>query len=307
MVARVFTRKLLIAGSFAVLGFSQTAFATTAVPCATSVPSSNVFSCAAGVYANLSVLNGVVGATIGPVAKAFGTAPGAYNTGAVTATLTGGVGSGLADLLLASLSVKTGLITDIASSPYNGTLATLTSTASSTVNNLNLSLSLASLASVLKVTAGTLGSTSTASKTSGTTVVTGSSYITDLSITAAGLSLTNVQITAATPANFDLLTLDLQALLGFDIIANYQSPIYLAGTTNIIGIQTAALAIQLNAVQLPVFGGFKTLSGTVLIGETAASVPETTSWAMMLLGFGLVGAAVRRRKSNQLPALALAA
>ena len=59
-----------------------------------------------------------------------------------------------------------------------------------TVSNLNLNLT--AVASVLKITATTLGSTSSASKTGGSIVTSGSSYITDLSITAAGASMTNV-------------------------------------------------------------------------------------------------------------------
>jgi hypothetical protein len=264
-------------------------------------------SCATGVYVDLSV-GDIASATVGPVANAFGTAPPKYNTGDVTATLDGGAGSGLANLVVASLVVKTGLITDIASSPYDGTLAKLNSTATSTVNNLNLGLNLLSAISALKITATTLTSTSTAAKVGHGkfTDAVGSSSITDLSITATGVAIAGLDITAATLPNDDLLSASIQNTLGLNIIANYQAPIYLGTTSDIIGIQTAALAITFNSFKLPLLtGGNDLLSGTVFIADSAASVPEPRSWAMMIFGFGLVGALVRRRQIwAGLPALA---
>jgi len=45
-------------------------------------------------------------------------------------------------------------------------------------------------------------------------------------------------------------------------------------------------------------GGFESLRQVRLIGETRVSpVPEPASWAMMIGGFGLVGGAMRRRRS----------
>lgn len=38
-------------------------------------------------------------------------------------------------------------------------------------------------------------------------------------------------------------------------------------------------------------------AGTLTISDTAAAVPETATWAMMLAGFGAVGFAVRRRSN----------
>lgn len=42
------------------------------------------------------------------------------------------------------------------------------------------------------------------------------------------------------------------------------------------------------------YGGFFTLTEA-----TAAAVPEPATWAMMLLGFGVVGAAMRRKRAPQ--------
>lgn len=45
-------------------------------------------------------------------------------------------------------------------------------------------------------------------------------------------------------------------------------------------------------------------SNAFLITPTTGAVPEPATWAMMVLGFGFVGAAVRRRRSDQRAALA---
>ncbi|RZI58267.1 MAG: PEP-CTERM sorting domain-containing protein [Zymomonas sp.] len=42
------------------------------------------------------------------------------------------------------------------------------------------------------------------------------------------------------------------------------------------------------------FGGFS--SGTLTISEVAAAVPEPTTWAMMIVGFAMMGAATRYRR-----------
>lgn len=39
------------------------------------------------------------------------------------------------------------------------------------------------------------------------------------------------------------------------------------------------------------------LSGTATLGTAVASVPETTTWAMMIAGVGVVGGAARRRRT----------
>jgi hypothetical protein len=64
------------------------------------------------------------------------------------------------------------------------------------------------------------------------------------------------------------------------------------------------------------FTGPTTFTGTYTLGNTSGSnsflinpsvtagVPEPTTWAMMMLGFGLIGAAVRRRRSDEVAALA---
>ena len=41
-------------------------------------------------------------------------------------------------------------------------------------------------------------------------------------------------------------------------------------------------------------------SGPALDNVSISAVPETATWAMMILGFGVVGGAVRRRRSTAL-------
>ena len=55
--------------------------------------------------------------------------------------------------------------------------------------------------------------------------------------------------------------------------------------------QTASLLQYANAGTQGIFGG------DLSITQVAAGVPEPGTWAMMLLGFGAIGVALRRRKA----------
>lgn len=59
-------------------------------------------------------------------------------------------------------------------------------------------------------------------------------------------------------------------------------------------------ALFTGSLQAPVFApGSPTLTrGTLTITEVGAAVPEPATWAMMLIGFGAIGFAMRRRKQN---------
>ena len=64
------------------------------------------------------------------------------------------------------------------------------------------------------------------------------------------------------------------------------------GTTLIPQITTFYFNPSLGAV----FGGYNTKTGVEVIGTaTAGGVPEPSSWAMLIAGFGLTGAAMRRK------------
>lgn len=297
MTRKYHIRTLLAAASLAALGLSQSA-AATSVPCATGPTPSNVMSCSAGVYVDVLDSNGV-SAQVGPVANAFGTAPTPYNKsqGLANAAVTFDFTS---NFLVAALRVQTGIITDTARSPFNGSLGTVFATATSTVDGLNISLIVPSVkagvvtvhpaVTLLAIRATTVASTSTAQKFASGKILNavGTSEIENLSISGLGLNtITNVNVLAtASPNDFLVSTGTL------DIIANYQTPIFINGLDR-IGIQTAALAIRFNEFVL----GNNLLNGTILVGDTAASVPESTTWAMMILGLGLIGVAARRRQT----------
>lgn len=55
---------------------------------------------------------------------------------------------------------------------------------------------------------------------------------------------------------------------------------------------------------LPFFRDLETRAG-VLVVASAAAVPEPATWAMMIAGFGAVGAAMRRRRSRTILVTAL--
>ncbi|MGH6998130.1 MAG: PEPxxWA-CTERM sorting domain-containing protein, partial [Phenylobacterium sp.] len=49
---------------------------------------------------------------------------------------------------------------------------------------------------------------------------------------------------------------------------------------------------------------YQTYSGVQTIASLSSAVPEPATWAMMIMGFGLVGSAVRRRNLLTLAAAA---
>lgn len=84
-------------------------------------------------------------------------------------------------------------------------------------------------------------------------------------------------------------------IAGLKVISNYQVPLYLGSIQD--GIETAALAIEFD--NFLVDG--KPLTGTMLIADSAASVPEPATWGMMIVGLGVIGFAARRRHNTSVP------
>lgn len=74
-----------------------------------------------------------------------------------------------------------------------------------------------------------------------------------------------------------------------------------SGEYNYTAQSTGAIPSQVNPQTLVVKGtvsnGAATYSGNVAFRAAAAAVPEPASWALMILGFGVVGYAMRRRPS----------
>lgn len=91
----------------------------------------------------------------------------------------------------------------------------------------------------------------------------------------------------------------------------------LDGTPPLAGTIPASMVALGNGRFRYTFGGFQGFNsfrlganlengdGFALESVTLAAVPEPTTWAMMILGFGVIGGALRRRK-RQTPALAAA-
>lgn len=273
-------RTVLAAGALAIVGTPQLAAAATTVA-----------SDSTALDVNLTVLN-LITANVA-TALASGTAAPAYNTSNNLLSLNTTVGLNLGSLVTtASDGPNTNAITDTASSTYP---ALLSGTATSTVNGLSSNLSLVSaLVNLLSISATTLTSTSTAAKPGGTLNLTGTSLIEDLTVTdgIVGLGGSTVTVNAGALASTPVNDLILSAA-GLNVYTNYQTPVVNGGVTD--GINTAALAIKLNNFAF----GTGLLSGTILFADSQASiaaVPEPGTWAMMLFGFALTGAVIRRKQ-----------
>jgi hypothetical protein len=79
------------------------------------------------------------------------------------------------------------------------------------------------------------------------------------------------------------------ALLGYDGISNF-GPVAIDYTDNVIAnFSTDNGAVTLNNATNGTFSA---------VVDASAAVPEPATWGMMILGFGLVGAGMRRRKST---------
>jgi hypothetical protein len=74
-------------------------------------------------------------------------------------------------------------------------------------------------------------------------------------------------------------------------------PITLSGNgSNFVGVEDGAPGIS--SVSLTTTGNFRAFQGLQLGGINSA-VPEPTTWAMMLVGFGAVGYSMRKRPSRK--------
>ena len=252
---------------------------------------------AVGANENVSAA-GAVTATVnvGPLAPSSGAAPPSYNNSNSVASV-----SQNAALTTGLQSVTQGLQTGILTSNANGTSTAAQSTA--TVNNLQLSFSDAQiLTTLLGLSATTIQSTSQANSIGGLDA-SGSTTIEGL--TLFGLLLGGTTINGSlfvNPApNTVLLSID-----GLSIILNEQT--MLGDGVTSTGISTNAIDIVMNNFPL----GTSLANGNIIIGHSQAlaslgqpaAVPEPATWAMMLLGFCGVGAAMRRRRKAPLMQLA---
>ena len=93
--------------------------------------------------------------------------------------------------------------------------------------------------------------------------------------------------------------------LGLSIILNEQ--IFSGDGINSKGIITNAIDVSFNGFNL----GTGLKSGNIILGQTRAAVtaspgavPEPSTWAMLLIGFGAIGFSMRRRPSKATTQLA---
>ena len=256
--------------------------AVAAVSTGSAVAATTISSSATDLSISLSALTLPVGLTVG---TASGTAGAAYN---VDNTFLGvnqglGLGGGL------NQGVTTGVLRAAAAS--NGT----TGSATASVNGLGLNLS------VLGLTTVGLGTGLITSNTvfDGATL-TGSSSVANLTLSSLLFSVPlDAGLLASTAANRTLVN-----ILGLTVTLNEQ----IASDMTLNGINTRSLTTNALRVSYRDFliGG-SLLSGDIIVGQSQVSVaqpvPEPATWAMMIVGFGMVGG-VLRRQQRQVRALA---
>jgi hypothetical protein len=170
---------------------------------------------------------------------------------------------------LGPISLTTGLLTDTAS----GDRGTGMASATSTINNLDISWD-----SIFSLTSTLISSTSSVN---GTPSASGSTTLADLTIKVLGSSVT---IPVNPTPNDVIFSLD-----GLTITLNQQIPDLSEST----GITTNAIAIDFNKFPF----GTNLVNGSVDVAQSFASivVPETSTWAMLLLGFAALGYAGYRK------------
>jgi hypothetical protein len=238
---------------------------------------------------------------IAPVAATSGSAPPNYNVTNSVASVNQSTAltSGLIGL---TERVQTGLLTSTSTGTATGASAT------ATVNDLAAGIGLTvindpRLAGLLSIGATTIQSQSTASSigglsASGTTTLEG--------LVIGGTALGGLTINTSLFANPNPNTI-LLSLAGLSIILNEQ--IFDGDGIGSLGLTTNAIRVNFSNFAL----GTGLVNGDLIIGQSrasvtsgvAAAVPEPGTWAMMLVGFGAIGFAMRRRRSI-VPALKMA-
>jgi hypothetical protein len=158
-------------------------------------------------------------------------------------------------------------------------------TATAAVSNLELAINLDG-APFLTLGGGdsSISSTSTAmsSTPGGLQTVMGSSSVSGLTLSSLG-NVVDLSASAVTPAN--TVVAIPQSLAGqLTITLNKQTILHPLGGES---IETTAVYIDLT--------GVAQTYGDIAIGDSFAQAPEPAAWAMTLLGFGGVGAILRRR------------
>lgn len=283
--------------------FKHSLFATcTALLAASAVPASAatvISSSAHGVDVNLRVA-GVVRADVGPIGSVSGSAGPAYAQSNTVATVNQSATLLALPLVNVRERLSTGVINTSASSAFP---AVATGAASASVNGLGLGLDLRVAGiptTLLSIGARTIGSSTTIDATTGLSAV-GQTVIEGLTLSGTALAGLSIDLAAfANPAANSVLV----NALGLKIVFNEQIR---------TGDGMSSLDLTTNAIRVS-FDNFllsgALLTGDVVIAQSRAgvsgfvpgvvpgAVPEPAAWAMMIAGFGLVGAAMRTRQTK---------
>lgn len=221
---------------------------------------------------------------IGPLAQTSGSAPPNYNVSNSVASVNQNIGL-TSGLTVISETLSTGLLSSNSTGTATGAQAT------ATVNNLSLGIGAAAfVSSLFNISATTIESFSQANTVggfdaSGTTTIQG--------LVLGGSALGGLVIDGSLFVNPAPNTV-LFSGGGLSIILNEQILSANGITTNAINIGFSNFAV-----------GTGLQNGNVILAQTqasatagiAAAVPEPETWAMMLIGFGAVGASMRRRRA----------
>jgi carbonic anhydrase len=111
----------------------------------------------------------------------------------------------------------------------------------------------------------------------------------------------------ASGATFDIASFDLSALVPTDLRSyRYDGSLTTPGFTEGVKWVLMEERLILSQAQVDAFGSVfpdgnfrevQDLNGRIIQTDVASFVPEPATWAMLILGFGTVGLAVRRRRS----------
>jgi hypothetical protein len=164
---------------------------------------------------------------------------------------------------LGPISLTTGALTDTAS----GDTGTAMGSATSTINNLSVSLD-----SIFNLSSTLISSTSSVN---GMPSATGSTTLSNLAITVLGTSVT----IPVNPTPNDVIF----KVAGLTITLNQQIP----DLSESAGVTTNAIALDFNKFPF----GTNVVNGSVDVAQSFGSinVPEPSTWVMLLLGFAGLG------------------
>ena len=255
-----------------------------------------------------------VGGTLGPLlnvnggpAIRYGGAYAGVNTGNGRVSRDGTIAAGgSADLFAALNSQRTAMVSDL--TKLSTVLASLTSNGTMSTNGSNVTFDFSSLPSTTGYGAYTIAASSLFSYNGalnvklGTTsdggyrpavinITGGGSYVDALNMTMSDAIAQNVI--------FNLIGAD-NLLVNATFTGSLLAPTAtVTNGSNITGSVVASILNQNAEIHLGTFAGSSTLIPVV----TTGGVPELSSWAMMVVGFGVVGSVLRagRRERQETP------